>query len=298
MTDSATSGQAVTAPVLPAGVRLFLLQLRRLSRHRSFQFGGVLFGAILFMAIFADLISPYDPNANNYRAMLAPPGDGHIFGTDAFGRDILSRVFHGTRISLVVGLLVVVATGVLGTILGTAAGYFKHLDAIIMRTMDGLMAFPGVLLAIALAAALGPSAVNAALALTITFTPRTARIVRGSVLVVRSLPYVEAARAAGASNLRIVVRHILPNSLPPLIVQMTFVFSVAILAEAVLSFIGVGPPPPTPSLGNIISEGRAYIREAPWVALTPGIAIAISVLGLNIIGDALRDNLDPRLRRL
>lgn len=258
----------------------------------------MLFGFIVFLAIFADVLAPYEPNTNNFRAMLAPPGGDHLLGTDVYGRDILSRVIHGTRISLLVGLLVVIATGILGTLFGTLAGYVRWVDGIIMRTMDGLMAFPGVLLAIALAAALGPSAINTALALTITFTPRTARIVRGSVLVVRSLPYVEAARAAGATNARIVHRHILPNALPPLIVQITFVFSVSILAEAVLSFIGVGPPPPTPSLGNIISEGRAYIREAPWVALTPGIAIAISVLGLNVIGDALRDSLDPRLRNL
>lgn len=283
---------------LPPGVRYAGSRLRQLARHRSFQVGGVLLGFILFLAIFADLIAPFEPDENNFRAMLAAPGGEHLLGTDAFGRDILSRVIHGTRISLLVGILVVVATGVLGTLLGTLAGYVRWLDGVIMRTMDGLMAFPGVLLAIALAAALGPSAVNAALALTISFTPRTARIVRGSVLVVRSLPYVEAARAAGATDARIIRRHILPNALPPLIVQMTFVFSVAILAEAVLSFIGVGPPPPTPSLGNIIAEGRAYIREAPWVALSPGIAIAISVLGLNIVGDALRDNLDPRLRNL
>ena len=283
---------------LPPALRFLLGQLRQLARHRSFQVGGMLFGFIVLLGIFADLIAPFEPDDNNFRAMLAPPGEAHLLGTDAFGRDILSRVIHGTRISLLVGLLVVVATGILGILLGTLAGYVRWLDGVIMRTMDGLMAFPGVLLAIALAAAMGPSAVNAALALTITFTPRTARIVRGSVLVVRSLPYVEAARAAGATDARIIRRHILPNALPPLIVQMTFIFSIAILAEAVLSFIGVGPPPPTPSLGNIIAEGRAYIREAPWVALTPGIAIAISVLGLNIIGDALRDSLDPRLRNL
>lgn len=297
MTSSATEAVPPRRK-LPPAVRLVLMQLRQLVRHRSFQIGGVLFGAIVLMALFADIIAPFDPNENNYRAMLAAPGGAHLFGTDAYGRDILSRVIHGTRLSLQVGLLVVVATGVLGTLIGTLAGYIRTLDAVTMRVMDGLMAFPGVLLAIALAAALGPSAVNAALALTITFTPRTARIVRGSVLVVRALPYVEAARAAGATSGRIIWRHILPNALPPLIVQMTFVFSVSILAEAVLSFIGVGPPPPTPSLGNIIAEGRAYIREAPWVALTPGMAIAISVLGLNVIGDALRDSLDPRLRRL
>lgn len=295
MSDSAaiaTTGQ------VRATLREARRQMRGLLRHRSIRVGGVLFGSIVLLAIFADLIAPHDPNENNYRAMLAAPGNGHLFGTDAFGRDILSRVIHGTRLSLLVGLMVVAATGILGTVIGTLTGYVRWLDGPVMRVMDGLMAFPGVLLAIALAAALGPSVVNAALALTITFTPRTARIVRGSVLVVREMPFVEAARACGAPHRRIILRHILPNSLPPLIVQMTFVFSVSILAEAVLSFMGVGPPPPTPSLGNIIAEGRAYIQEAPWIALTPGVAIAMSVLGLNIIGDGLRDSLDPRLRNL
>ena len=295
MSDSAaiaTTGQ------VRATLREARRQMRGLLRHRSIRVGGVLFGSIVLLAIFADLIAPHDPNENNYRAMLAAPGNGHLFGTDAFGRDILSRVIHGTRLSLLVGLMVVAATGILGTVIGTLTGYVRWLDGPVMRVMDGLMAFPGVLLAIALAAALGPSVVNAALALTITFTPRTARIVRGSVLVVREMPFVEAARACGAPHRRIILRHILPNSLPPLIVQMTFVFSVSILAEAVLSYMGVGPPPPTPSLGNIIAEGRAYIQEAPWIALTPGVAIAMSVLGLNIIGDGLRDSLDPRLRNL
>ncbi|MHA3980819.1 ABC transporter permease [Halovulum sp. GXIMD14794] len=295
MSDSAaiaTTGQ------FRATLREAQRQMRGLLRHRSIRVGGVLFGSIVLLALFADVIAPHDPNENNYRAMLAAPGNGHLFGTDAFGRDILSRVIHGTRLSLLVGLMVVAATGILGTVIGTLTGYVRWLDGPVMRVMDGLMAFPGVLLAIALAAALGPSVVNAALALTITFTPRTARIVRGSVLVVREMPFVEAARACGAPHRRIILRHILPNSLPPLIVQMTFVFSVSILAEAVLSFMGVGPPPPTPSLGNIIAEGRAYIQEAPWIALTPGVAIAMSVLGLNIIGDGLRDSLDPRLRNL
>jgi len=294
----ADSGSLVAPSQFRATLREARRQIRGLLRHRSIQVGGVLFGFIVLLAIFADVIAPFDPNKNNFRAMLAAPGDGHFFGTDAFGRDILSRVIHGTRLSLLVGLMVVVATGLLGTLIGTMTGYVRWLDGPVMRTMDGLMAFPGILLAIALAAALGPSLVNAALALTITFTPRTARIVRGSVLVVREMPYVEAARACGASHRRIILRHILPNALPPLIVQMTFVFSVSVLAEAVLSFMGVGPPPPTPSLGNIIAEGRSYIQEAPWIALTPGVVIAMSVLGLNIIGDGLRDTLDPRLRNL
>jgi peptide/nickel transport system permease protein len=269
---------------------------RRLFAHRSFLVGGVLFGLIAFLAVFADLVAPYDPNKNDYRAILAPPDAEHRLGTDGFGRDVLSRIIYGTRVSLRIGLFVVVATGVLGTLIGTLAGYFRGADNIAMRVMDGLMAFPGVLLAIALAAALGPSEMNAAIALTIAFTPRTARVVRASVLVVMQMPYVESAIAAGAGHARIVFRYVLANALSPLIVQLTFVFAVTILAEAILSFLGVGPAPPAPSLGNIIAEGRRYVQEAPWIALFPGLAIACAVLGLNLMGDGLRDVIDPRLR--
>nr|WP_245247592.1 ABC transporter permease [Tianweitania sediminis] len=272
--------------------------LKRLLSHRSFLIGAVLFLFIVLVAVLADLIAPYDPNKNDYRNLLAPPSALHWFGTDGFGRDILSRVMHGTRISLGIGLSVVVMTGLLGVLLGTLAGYVRWLDNILMRIMDGLMAFPGVLLAIALSAALGPSILNAVIALTVTFTPRTARVVRASVLVIRELPYVEAAVAIGAGNLRIIFRYILANALSPLIVQLTFVFAVSILAEAILSFLGVGPRPPAPSLGNIIAEGRNYLQDASWIALFPGMAIACAVLGLNLMGDGLRDVIDPRLSKV
>lgn len=272
--------------------------VRRLLSHQSFVIGLCLFGLIVFLAVFADLLAPFDPNKNDYRNILAPPSAAHWLGTDGFGRDILSRIVHGTRVSLRIGLVVVITTGVLGTIIGTFAGYVRWVDSIVMRVMDGLMAFPGVLLAISLAAALGPSEINAIIALTVTFTPRTARIVRSSVLVVQRLPYVEAAIAAGAGHPRIIFRYILANSLSPLIVQLTFVFAVSILAEAILSFLGVGPPPPLPSLGNIIAEGRAYVQEASWISFFPGVAIACAVLGLNLMGDGLRDVIDPRLRNL
>ena len=247
---------------------------RRLLSHQSFVVGLCFFGLIVFLAAFADLLAPFDPNKNDYRNLLAPPSAEHWLGTDGFGRDILSRIVHGTRVSLRIGLVVVIMTGVLGTLIGTLAGYVRLIDTVIMRVMDGLMAFPGVLLAISLAAALGPSEINAIIALTVTFTPRTARIVRSSVLVVQRLPYVEAAVAAGAGHARIVFRYILANSLSPLIVQLTFVFAVSILAEAILSFLGVGPPPPLPSLGNIIAEGRAYVQEASWISFFSGVAIA------------------------
>ncbi len=270
--------------------------LRRLVAHRSFLIGAVILALFVLVAVFAPLLAPFGPTEINYRAILSPPTAQNWFGTDGYGRDIASRVIYGTRVSLRIGLVVVVTTGILGTILGTAASYVDWLDGLIMRTLDGLMAFPGVLLAIALAAALGPSEINAIIALTVTFTPRTARIVRASVLVVQGMQYIEAAHAVGAGHARIIFRYILANALSPLIVQLTFVFAVSIIAEAILSFLGVGPPPPAPSLGNIIADGRSYIQEAWWIAVFPGMVIAVAVLGLNLMGDGLRDVIDPRQR--
>jgi len=192
--------------------------------------------------------------------------------------------------------MVVVMTGIFGTLIGGLAGYFRALDNPIMRLMDALMAFPAILLAITVSATLGASMTNVIIALSVATTPHTARIVRASVLVVREMQYVEAARALGASDLRILVRHVLANSLAPLIVRLTFVFATAILAEAVLSYIGVGPPPPAPSFGNIIANGRDFMVEAPWVTIFPGLAIVACVLGLNLLGDGLRDALDPRIK--
>jgi len=269
---------------------------RRLRRHRLFMTGLILFGLAVAMALSAGLLAPHHPLQNNFRYRLGAPTTVYVLGTDGFGRDVLSRVLHGARVSLRIGLMVVVLNGILGTLIGSSAGYFRRLDNVIMRLMDGLMAFPAILLAIALAAVLGASEMNVVLALTAAYTPRTARIVRASVLVIREMEYVQAAIAVGAGYLRILVRHILVNSMAPLIVQLTFIFAVSVLAEAVLSFIGVGPPPPTPTWGNIIADGRNYIREAPWISLLPGIAIGVTVLGLNLLGDGLRDVLDPRMR--
>ena len=269
---------------------------RRLLHHRLFVTGLVLFALVVLVAIFAGVLAPHPPNQNNHRYRLGRPTEVYLVGTDGYGRDVLSRVLHGTRVSLRIGLMVVTANAVVGTLIGASAGFFRTLDNWIMRVMDGLMAFPAILLAIALAATLGASEVNAIIALTAAYTPRTARIVRASVLVVRELEYVQAAIAAGAGNVRLLFRHILLNSMAPLIVQLTFIFAVSVLAEAILSFIGVGPPPPTPTWGNIIAEGRNYIREAPWISLFPGIAIGVTVLGLNLLGDGLRDVLDPRMK--
>jgi peptide/nickel transport system permease protein len=280
------------APALAAPTPLW----RRLLNHRSFMAGFILFGSVVLMALLADLIAPHDPLRNNFRYRLGVPNDLHWLGTDRAGRDVLSRIIHGSRVSLRIGLMVVIVTGVCGAIIGGLAGYFQRIDNVVMRVMDAMMAFPGVLLAIAIAAVLGPSELNAVIALSITYTPRTARVARAAVLVVREMPYVEAARAVGASHLRILLTHVLPNGLTPLIVQLSYIFAIAILAEAVLSFIGVGPPPPAPTFGNIIADGRDFIQEAPWICLYPGLAIAITVLGLNLIGDGLRDALDPRMK--
>lgn len=268
----------------------------RYMANRSLVIGLTFFVFVALIALMADLIAPFDPLKNNFRYRLGAPNATHLFGTDSFGRDIFSRVLHGSRVSLVIGLLVVILTGILGTLIGAISGYVRRLDNPIMRIMDGFMAFPPILLAIAIGALLGPSLLNAVIALTVAYTPRTARIVRASVLVVRESEYVEAARALGAGHARILVRHILLNSLSPLLVQLTFIFALAILAESVLSFIGVGPPPPTPTFGNIIADGRNYIAEAPWITIWPGLAIMITVLGLNLLGDGLRDVLDPRMR--
>jgi peptide/nickel transport system permease protein len=270
--------------------------LRRLLRHKLFVSGSILFGIVLIAAGVADLLIVADPNDMSFRNKFKPPGSDWLFGTDNFGRSQWSRVLKGAQLSLAIGFGVVLLNAVFGTLMGALAGYFRRLDNILMRVMDAFMAFPVILLAIGITAALGPGSVNAVIALAAVYTPRTARIVRASVLVVREMQFVEAARAMGATQARIIRKHILPNCMAPLIVQLTFIFAYSVLSEAVLSFLGLGAEPPTPTWGNIISEGRQYIREAPWITLIPGIALAMTVLGLNLLGDGLRDVLDPRLK--
>lgn len=270
--------------------------LRRLLGHKLFLSGVVLFSIVLAAAALADVLAPLPPDEIQIRHRFEPPSIEFPMGTDNFGRDLLSRIVYGARLSLAIGFSVVILTGVAGTLIGAIAGYFRRLDNPVMRVMDAFMAFPAILLALGIAAALGASAVNAVIALSLVYAPRTARIVRASVLVVREMEYVHAARACGASHWRILLKHVLPNSLAPLIVQLTFIFAYAVIAEAILSFLGLGPEPPTPTWGNVIAEGRQYIREAPWITLFPGIAIAMTVLGLNLLGDGLRDGLDPRMK--
>ena len=269
---------------------------RKLLRHRLFMAGATLLLLMVLLAIFADWIEIRPPEKMQVRLRFKTPDFAYPLGTDNYGRDIYSRLVHGARLSLAIGFAVALITGVLGTAIGVAAGYFKRLDSPLMRLMDALMAFPAILLAIAIAAALGPSAMNAVIALAVVYTPRTARIVRSTVLVVRETDYVQAAKACGARDRWIIWRHILPNSMAPLIVQLTFIFAYAILAESILSFLGVGPPPPTPTWGNMIAEGKDYLREASYICFFPGVAVALTCLALNLLGDGLRDVLDPRLR--
>jgi peptide/nickel transport system permease protein len=289
---SAAIAEAWTA----GGSSLIWQTVRRLLRNRAFVIGGIIVLSVAAVALCADWIAPYNPLRSNVRARMQPPGALYWLGTDHFGRDILSRIIFGARISLMIGLLTVIATGVFGTIIGAAAGFFRPLDNPVMRLMDALMAFPAILLAITVSAVLGSSVTNVVIALSVATTPHTARIVRASVLVVREREFVEAARALGASEIRVLLRHVMPNAMSALIVRLTYVFAIAILAEAALSYIGVGPPPPAPSFGSIIAQGRDFMADSPWITLFPGIAIIVSVLGLNLLGDGLRDVLDPRMR--
>jgi peptide/nickel transport system permease protein len=270
--------------------------LWRLLHHRLFVLGAILFGIILLAAALAPLIAPLDPNKLSMRNKFQPPSWNYLFGTDNFGRSLWSRVIWGAQLSMFIGSAVVAVNAVAGTAIGAAAGYFRRLDNMVMRINDALMAFPAVLLAIAVTAVLGPSVSDVIIALSIVYTPRTARIVRSSVVVLREMEYVQAARAAGAGDWRILSRHVLPNAMAPLLVQLSFLFAYAVLTEATLSFLGVGAVPPTPTWGNIMAEGRQYMTDAPWIITIPGAALMITVLGLNLLGDGLRDVLDPRLR--
>ena len=254
---------------------------------------------LVLLTAMVGIVAPFfavNPGHMDVAARLQGPSARHWFGTDDVGRDVYARVVYGARLSLLVGVAVVAFAFLIGMTAGLAAGYFRGLDNVIMRVMDGLMAFPAIILAIALMASLGPSVTNVIVAIGVVYSPRVARVVRGSVLVIRETAYVEAARALGLTHAWIIVRHVLPNCLSPVIVQGSFVFAAAVLTEAALSFLGVGVPPYVPSWGNILSDGRLYLQQAPWLVLYPGAAIMVTILGLNLLGDGVRDLLDPRLR--
>lgn len=271
--------------------------LRRLFGNRTILIGTIVLGVVVLAAILAPWIAPYAPNKLSIVNKLKPPSLSHLFGTDEFGRDIFSRAIYAGRVSLLVSLGVVFISTVVGVALGVAAGFFRKLDAPISRLLDAMMSFPDILLAIALVAALGPSIATVILALGITYAPRLARIVRGSTLVLRELPYIEAAVAMGLPMWQILLRHVLLNLASPILVQATFVFASAMLAEASLSFLGVGVSTDMPTWGTMLASGREYMNNAPWLMIFPGLAIVFSVLSLQLLGDGLRDLVDPRLAR-
>lgn len=294
VSSSAASEAAARAMVRPR--RRGSPFLRSMRRNPLGIAGLSIIVFVALVAIFAPLIAPYGPTEQVARRLLEPSAE-HILGTDEFGRDILSRVIFGSRISLYVGLVSVTLALLAGGVVGMIAGYFGgRTDTLLMRLVDILFAIPSLVLAIVIAGLLGPSLTNAMIAIGIVYAPIYARLVRGDVLAVRNQLYVESARAVGVSDFGMIVRHVLPNVMAPLIIQTTLLLSTAILAEAALSFLGLGTQPPEPSWGTMLGSGRRYMELTPWVAIAPGIAIVITVLGFNLLGDGLRDALDPRLR--
>jgi ABC-type dipeptide/oligopeptide/nickel transport system permease subunit len=248
-------------------------------------------------AVFAPLVSPYDPLRQDLANLLAGPGAAHLLGTDNVGRDILARVIWGTRVSLIAGFVSVAMAVLAGSVLGLVAGYSGgRVDGLVMRLIDAVLAFPPLVLALALGAVLGAGLVGVLIALGVVYTPTFARLMRGQVLTIKTREYVQAAHLLGAPGWRIVLRHILPNAATPVVVQASLSVAFAILAEASLSFLGLGVQPPEPSWGSMINAGRGYLQQAPWIVFGPGAALFITVLGLNFVGDAIRDALDPRLR--
>jgi peptide/nickel transport system permease protein len=257
--------------------------------------GGSILFAIILIALFAPYLHTVDPTFIDTRVRLRPPSSGFWFGTDAFGRDVYSRVVYGTRISLIVGLVVAFVSILIGTIIGVVSGYLRWLDSVIMRVMDGLMAIPGILLAVSLISLSGSSIRTVIIAIAIPEIPRVVRLVRGVVLTVREEPYIEAAIGLGTPDYLILVRHIIPNTFAPLMVQATYTCAAAILLEAILSFLGAGISPEIPTWGNIIAEGRIYFQLLPHIIFFPGFMLSLTVLTVNLFGDGLRDILDPRL---
>ena len=272
-------------------------RLRWLRRHPIILAGIVLLGLMVLVAIASPLFATHDPVRLDPIQRLAPPSAEHWFGTDQLGRDVYSRVIYGSRISLIVGFSVAVLSTVLGLVIGLVTGFLPRVDAIVMRVMDGLMAIPTVLLAIALISLSKSSVENVIIAITIPEIPRIVRLVRGVVLTLREQIFIDAAVTLGAGLPRILFFHIMPNTVAPLIVQATYVCASAIIIEAILSFLGAGTPPDVPSWGNIMAEGRTYVMIAFWILLFPGMFLTVMVLGVNLLGDGLRDTLDPRLRR-
>lgn len=272
-------------------------QLKPALRSAPVRIILVILAAIVFIACFAPFLGTVDPTIVDPGQRLLPPSAEHWLGTDAFGRDVYSRVMYGARVSLIVGLGAAAVSVALGLLFGVIAGYFRMADAIIMRVMDGLMAIPGILLAIALVSLSGAGLFTVLIAITIPDIPRVVRLVRSVILSVRSEPYVEAAISLGTPLPALLMRHMVPNTVAPLIVQGTYVFASAILTESILSFLGAGLPPAIPSWGNIMADGRMYFQMIPGLIFYAGIFVALTVLSVNVLGDAMRDAMDPRMAR-
>jgi len=280
-------------------LRRFMDTWRRFKRSRTAVAGLVVILVIIFMAVFASVIAPHDPYDPAPRNILQSPSRDHLMGTDAIGRDLFSRIIYGSRVSLQVGIISVGIAAVVGVTLGVIAAYYGGLiDSLIMRFLDALLAFPAILLAIFVMAVLGPSIRNAMIAIGVIFIPAFARITRANALSLKETEFVEAARAIGARDSHIMVKTILPNCLSPIIVQASLGVAYAVLVEAGLSFLGLGAQPPEPSWGSILSAGRGLMTTAPWVATFPGIAIFLCVLGFNLVGDGIREALDPHLKNI
>ncbi len=301
LADGATGEAAATAPLAGESAapavesRPWRRALRKLRRRKGAMFGLFFVAFFVLMAIFAPWISPHDPIATSWSAVRKAPSAAYWFGTDDIGRDVLSRVIWGARASLLAGIVSVGISLAIGVPLGLIAGYVgRWPDMVISRLTDALLACPFLILAIALAAFLGPSLTNAMVAIGIAATPRFIRLTRGQVLAVKVEDYVEAARAVGNSHLRIALRHVMPNVLPPVIVQGTLAIAAAVIAEASLSFLGLGQQPPAPSWGSMLNTAKNYIENSPWMAVWPGLSIFMLVLSFNLLGDGLRDALDPR----
>jgi peptide/nickel transport system permease protein len=271
--------------------------IRQLMHRRIVMVASVVLAAIVVLAIGAPWFASFDPNDTAVLDRLKGPSAEHLMGTDELGRDLYARIVHGARYSLAIAAMTAVGSVVCGTILGLVAGFFRKLDTPLMRVVDAMMSFPDILLAIALVAILGPTLVNVVLALVLVYTPRVARVVRASTLVIRELLFVEAVRALGVRTSRILWRHILPNLMSPILVQVSFIFAYAILAEAGLSFLGVGVPPEIPTWGTMVAGSQQYAHQAFWVVLFPGLAIIFTALSLQLLGDGVRDLLDPKLKK-
>ena len=267
------------------------------GKYNMVLIGGIMFLIMVIVAFLATSIAPYDPQHMNMMESLRPPSAAHLCGTDEFGRDVFSRIIYGARISLSISLSVLVLVGIFGTVLGMLAGFYHTADTVIMRFMDGLMAFPTVILALVILTVLGSGIPNLVLALSITQLPRMVRTVRTTVISAKQLEHVEAARAMGASDARIMFRYILPLCVSPMIVRLTLIMALPVLNEASLTFLGVGLSPDIPSWGTILSEARQHIYTSPYLIFLPGLAILWSVMSLNLLGDGLRDVLDPKLSK-